>query len=532
MSGVFKFKNKAPNLIPLAETLGAEPEKPALVLPSDTIPFEDCGEKLFPIFAATKKFFLRADQVVELSESENGTVLRELEPSDLRCRLEDNFHLFGVRQLEGGKTAVVPKRCSLDNATTLLHTSAVRKHLPSVNIITQSPIFSEKNGELCVLNKGYHDVLGGVLVLKERQMIDVSLEVALKSLLELLDDFDFVSPSDKSRAVASLISPALRFGGLLPCDFPMDLAEADESQSGKTFRQKLVATVYGEETFVLNKGDDDKSVGSLNEFVSEGLLSGRPFLMLENVRDIVKCQLLESAIRGVGTVLARTAYRRAQQIDTGRVCWMLSSNKAETTPDLANRSVICRVRKQPKGYPFKEFPEGDIMAHVRANIDYYISCVFAVVKQWFAKGKPRTERAGHDFREWCQTLDWIVQNLFQLPPLMDGHEEEQARISNPWLGWVRDVALAVEKCGKLDEALKANEILEMCETHFVDVLYASKKADHNEKLMAIGKNLKRIFRECSEVKVGGFRVTKEGESEYQSGQSVPIWTNYYIFCRV
>jgi hypothetical protein len=43
-----------------------------LILPSDTVPFEDCGEQLFPVLAATKKFFLRGDQVVELTENGSG----------------------------------------------------------------------------------------------------------------------------------------------------------------------------------------------------------------------------------------------------------------------------------------------------------------------------------------------------------------------------------------------------------------------------------------------------------------------------
>ena len=36
-----------------------------------------------------------------------------------------------------------------------------------------------------------------------------------------------------------------------------------------------------------------------------------------------------------------------------------------------------------------------------------------------------SDYADHDFRGWCATLDWIVQNLLGAAPLMDGHREAQ-----------------------------------------------------------------------------------------------------------
>ena len=58
--------------------------------------------------------------------------------------------------------------------------------------------------------------------------------------------------------------------------------------------------------------------------------------------------------------------------------WALSSNKAEVIRDLANRSLLVNIRKHPKGFKFKQFPEGDLLAHGKANQDYYLSCILAV----------------------------------------------------------------------------------------------------------------------------------------------------------
>jgi hypothetical protein len=205
--------------------------------------------------------------------------------------------------------------------------------------------------------------------LKDRDIHQLPLQEATRALIGLLEDFNFISESDRSRAVASLISPALRHGGLLKADFPLDLAEANESQSGKTYRQKSVCALYGERPFIVNRREE-AGVGSLDEAVSEGLISGQAFLMFENVRGSVASQLLDSAIHGEGVVYCRRPYSRGMQIETDRVYWMLSSNRAEMTPDLANRSVITRLRKQPAGYRFKDYPEGDLLAHIHARTDY------------------------------------------------------------------------------------------------------------------------------------------------------------------
>ena len=310
---------------------------------------------------------------------------------------------------------------------------------------------------MVALNKGYHEVAGGIYVERRIEVEELPLEKALKSLLGLLGDFDFTTGSDKARAIASFISPALRFGRLLDADFPLDLAEADESQSGKTYRQKIACAIYGEKPYVIARREN--GVGSLDESISCALLSGRPFICFENVRGIMDSQILESAIRGHGHVNVRVPHRGEVQLSTERVCWQLSSNQAATTRDLANRSIVTRIRKRPGGYQYQAFPEGDLLTHVQRNCGYYLSCVFSVVRAWFRAGRSKTNDSSHDFREWSQSLDWIVQNLFALPPLLDGHREEQLRISDPHLTWLRDVAIAVNQAGKLDEGLRPGELV-------------------------------------------------------------------------
>ena len=149
---------------------------------------------------------------------------------------------------------------------------------------------------------------------------------------------------------------------------------------------------------------------------------------------------------GTGSVICRIAYTPPIAVETHKFMWLLSSNKASVTPDLAARALITRMRKQPDSHKFHEFEGGrDLLKEVQHNCPYYLSCILSIIRAWFSQGCPRSNDRRHDFSEACQALDWIIQNIFKLPPLLDDHQAEQARVANPLLNWLRDVALLVEK---------------------------------------------------------------------------------------
>jgi hypothetical protein len=197
------------------------------------------------------------------------------------------------------------------------------------------------------------------------------------------------------------------------------------------------------------------------------------------------------------------------------------------TRDLANRTVITRIKKQPVGYAFEKYAEGDVVAHVRAQTDHYLSCIYTVLDYWIQQGKPMTEESRHDFREWTQAMDWIVQHAFGLAPLMDGHLEEQERVSNPDLGWLRQVALAAAKDGRLDEAFKPSEIADLCDAHGIDIPGVRPTTSTEQIKLVTGKVLGRIFREKLTVRTGGFEVTRETRKEWNEDQRREVPVHYH-----
>ena len=209
----------------------------------------------------------------------------------------------------GNQLVLKLKRCSADNADVLLATKEATECLPPLELVTRSPILIEHEGELQTLGHGYHDINGGILITASCNPAEVPLEVAVRDLLNLLHDFQFATPADKSRAVANVIGPCIRMGRLLFGHALVNATEADLSQAGKGYLLATERTVYGEINATVTKREG--GVGSLDESVASALLSGAPFITLDNLRGKVASQYLESILNVIGRCAgSRSASRR------------------------------------------------------------------------------------------------------------------------------------------------------------------------------------------------------------------------------
>ena len=335
--------------------------------------------------------------------------------------------------------------------------------LPRITVVSDCPLLVESGAELKVVSAYDHE--SGVLT-SGAMPPDLDLDEGRELLCGMLADFRFATDSDRSRALAALIVPALVMGGLLGGRAPIDLGEANESQSGKGYRNKLTAAVY--RAPLVSVTQRSGGVGSMEESFDRVLFDGRAFISLDNLRGKIDSPGIESFLTE-DVYMTRSPYIPPTEIRPHRVVLMMTSNKAEVTLDLSNRSSIVRILKRPTDYEYRKFCEGDLLDHVLANQPLYLGAVFALVKAWHRAGKPTTNAKGHDFRRWAGVMDWIVQKLFQAAPLLDGHQEAQARVSNPHLGWLRDVTLAVIRARRTDEWLRASAIMEIMDDAGVEI---------------------------------------------------------------
>ena len=233
-------------------------------------------------------------------------------------------------------------------------------------------------------------------------------------------------------------------------------------------------------------------------------------------------QNLEAFLTAPGMFPARIPHKGEVLVDPKKFMLQMSSNGLETTADLANRASICRIRKR-HGFTYR-----DTLGELKDRQPYFLGCVFSVVAEWLANGKPRTTDNRHDFREWCQTLDWIVQNILGCAPLMDGHQAAQERTSNPALTFMRAVALAVAGDGRLGVALIASELVELCDMHAIEI--PGKPADEDRAKRQIGSLCKLVFRDGDTVSVDGYTISRVSR-EYRKPSGDLATSNAYTFTK-
>lgn len=320
--------------------------------------------------------------------------------------------------------------CTKDAATGILSSEAGVACLPIIRKFLPTPTLVGTGGKAAprLLSPGFHEDLGVFVWGDPKTVIpEVPLPEAVAFLTEtVLGDYEFKTKADKGRAVAALLTPGLKFGGFLEDCTPMNYTEADRPNAGKTYLAKVSAAIYGFNVTPLTPST--RGVGSLKESVGTQLLEGAAFILIDNVRRLEDTEFLEAALTN-GTVSVRPAYKSETTVSIEQVCFDMTTNGVTITPDLASRSNMINIRHRP-GHQFREHPEGDLLRHVKVNQPFALGCVHAVIREWHARGRPRTEENRSRFKDWARTLDWIVQEIFKLPPLLTGTQEHAALTSS------------------------------------------------------------------------------------------------------
>jgi hypothetical protein len=142
---------------------------------------------------------------------------------------------------------------------------------------------------------------------------------------------------------------------------------------------------------------------------SVAIVSGNPFIVIDNFRGALKSAILESSLKGTGSVEIRVPHHGGAQIQTRYINWLLSSNGVQGGPDFANRVIVTRILKQPTGYVFKAWGEGDVLAHIKANQSSVLGAIFAVVMEWDKRG----QRKRPSYARRLKKAEGIRENLLR-----------------------------------------------------------------------------------------------------------------------
>jgi hypothetical protein len=425
--------------------------------------------------------------------------------------------------------------CNNSIAQGILDTRDFKENLPSIDLITECPVIVPRKNGQCDIVCGYDEQTG--ILAKGEPVKKVSLKEAVNLIQGLLSDYDFQTESDKSRAIANIMTPALIFGKVLKARAPIGMVEADQSQAGKGFLNKIICAMYNERPAIVSQRKG--GVGSVDESFDSALVRAKPFVILDNLRGKLDSPHIE-AFMTEKSHQARVPYQGSVDIDPSGFILLGTSNNFDMTVDLANRINMVRIRKREMSYQFQQFAEGNILSHLEANQPLYQGALYTIVSEWWNKGKPQTTESRHDFRDWAKPLDWIVQNIFGCAPLLDGHNEAKQCATSPHFQWLRDVSIAVDKFGFVGEELPTQLIAEVCSDSGVEIPSSDgcsfdelDKPRQTQVCSQLGRRLSGLFRQANSgdtIQFGGYAIERKTRKEkFESGKSADI--NVYTFTR-
>jgi len=475
--------------------------KPAVSLPGGGVDWEETAKKTYAVLAQTGEFYCHGGEAVRVfQEPGQPAVIKPLKAAEAVSTFERSMKFF-----IGDKDKTLKR----EEASILLAADA-KDQLPFLAGISQSPILRVVEGQLLATPRGYDPVTK--FFHQGDPPPDVAFREAANCIMNvLLGDFEFESPADRSRALANLLLPSLKQARIIRGRVPVTVIEANQSGTGKGYMDDLRAACHGEQVKLVTGARG--GVGSPDEAFAQSLASGNQFPQLDNLRGTHDSILLEQFATGDGPFevrLVRTGYR---SVDREKFFVSVTSNGFDTTQDFASRCMFIRLRYRGEG-AFRNYAEGDLLQHVRANQPYFLGCVFAVIREWFGCGCLRTSecRIRNGFRDGIQVADWIAQSLFGLPPIMDGHQEIQRRIASKNLGWLRRLCNEVRQAGRLGEEMRASELGAVVTNSGLDVpRVPSTDMDNAERIYkAIGGAMGEVFRGSTgdRVDLEGFSVTR------------------------
>lgn len=350
-----------------------------------------------------------------------------------------------------------PAICTRQFADMILNSREFLGLLPKLTMVTRFPVLYSGQDGIRVIDT--YDSESGIFA-SSRSLEELPLNTALEILKSIFCDFDFETPGDRSRAFAALITPALVFGRFLQDRIPVTMIMADKSQAGKGFLANVICAVYGEVPGLVTLRRSG-GVGGFDETFDAVLRTGRPFILMDNLRGNLNSTQLEAFVTGEN-YQTRIAYQGYEQVNPHDYFLMATSNGLVMTEDIANRCSFVRIRKRATDYNYQEYPEGDLLSHLRANPMRYLSAVYAVIQAWMKRGKPLEDGKQHSFRGWAAVWDGIVRNVMEEAPLMLENAEHKLAILCPDIEWLRSVYQKIVEDNRVNEELFAQDIVEIC----------------------------------------------------------------------
>ncbi len=326
------------------------------------------------------------------------------------------FHLMGKDEIfnavcrvaySENKKGLPPKEI----AGYIYEMPAIETPFKPLEKVIRVPIFSSTGQLIC--EPGYYGRDRLLYVPYNNNNIRVSVNPtkeeiqAAKSLLEddILVDFNFVSPADKTHAIAYILLFLCR--EMINGPTPLHIFEAAKQGTGKTLLAESLmnALTLGKYT-IINKPDDNE----LRKQITSAVISGMSGFCLDNVIELKSPQLAQ--------VLLTQKYNDRplntnDQIDTViRWVWAATGNNIAVDTDIARRSIRIRFvcdEEHPELRSANRFKHPKLFEWCQSNVSRIIESGLTLIQAWIAAGRPVDRSVNYGgFESWAELIGGIL----------------------------------------------------------------------------------------------------------------------------
>ncbi|GBQ90320.1 hypothetical protein AA13595_2861 [Gluconacetobacter johannae DSM 13595] len=282
-------------------------------------------------------------------------------------------------------------------------------------------------------------------------------ERALAGLRGLLAEFPFAAETDRSVALAGILTAVVR--GMMPVS-PLFAFRANTPGSGKSFLVDVASVIAtGRVCPVTSAGED---TAEMEKRLTGLLLAGYPIMSLDNVNEELGGDLLCQATERPIVRLRALGRSESTEIENRAVIFA-TGNALRVRGDMTRRTLVATLdagMEQPELRVFARNPVEDIMADRGAHV----AACLTIVRAWLASGAKVHLPPLASFEVWSRTVRSALVWLGQADPcrsMQAAREDDPERSElREILGLLAEAAGMGRPCGRTVREIDELSLLE------------------------------------------------------------------------
>ena len=299
---------------------------------------------------------------------------------------------------------------------TILQSHELQDSLPNVVRIFNIPIPILHNGKLTFPKKGFDERFNSYLPYDcpEISNPDMTLSEAKEIIDNLLSEFCFENPEDRTNAIAGLLTPGLKgvfkkFNDRTPIMCYL----ANRERAGKDYLAGITGLVY--DGVAIEDSPISYGVGANNnEELRKKILSvmklGRRRLHFANNKGHLNSAVIEQI--STNSHFQDRALGKNEILDfPNELDISMSGNVGITfTADFQNRSIFSNLFLDLEDANERKFDNPDLHNWVLDNRSLILSAIHSLIKNWVDKGSPKGSIPFASFPEWARVCGGVMES--------------------------------------------------------------------------------------------------------------------------